>query len=616
MRRALVPLIALVVVLATAQAASANEWCVPPASGCANGNVPILQSALNLASSNAGPDSIRLGAATYTPASGGFTYDDGGSSTNSVAISGVSSDATTLTRSTLGAILTITSGGGALNSLTDLGFHITQSSSAGLQGGRADATRVAVAGDPSITDSTGLTLASGAMRSVHVSMPVSGSNQGVFVSGATPGDGVFDSTVSADIAVNVSLGMVQRSDVTGGRIGVTTMSGRVDDVIVHVSGTGADRVGMDARNASTANGSAVARHLTILGASSGAGSIGIRVYGDTAFTDQTESLDVRSTIVRGVEHSYQRTGTTSPHVGTADLTMHYTDYDPATRLDSAPGTKPDPADPTNPNTDPLFVDLAHFDYRLSGTSPLIDAGDPAALAADESTTDLAGRPRVVNGRTDVGALEYQRQAPVITSATATPIATPPGNPFSFSGAATDADGDPLTYSWKFDDGGSAAGASVKHAFAKEGFHAGTLTVSDPAGLKATAAVPVGVLPDPRKVLSALSLVPKTFKKHTSLRFSLRQPANVVFTVDRLATGRKVNGKCRATTKKNRKHRKCVLHLPLAGSFAHSGVAGKNKSGWDGRIGGKKLKPGSYQLIGKVGSGSVASVRRANFTVKR
>src|SRR3954464_10613217 len=157
MRRALVPLIVSLVVLANASAAAAKEWCIAPASGCADGNVATFQSALDLAKSNAGPDQIRLGAAMYD---GPFTYDDNGSSTNSVTIPGAGSTATTLTRSSLGAIFTITSSGGALNSLTDIGFHITQSSSAGLQGGRADTTRVAVAGDPAITNSVGLTLAS------------------------------------------------------------------------------------------------------------------------------------------------------------------------------------------------------------------------------------------------------------------------------------------------------------------------------------------------------------------------------------------------------------------------------------------------------------------------
>jgi PKD domain len=621
MRRALVPLITLMVLLASASAAGAKEWCVPPASGCADGNVGTFQSALNLAGSNAGPDSIRLGATTYTPASGGFTYDDGGSSTNSVAISGVSSDTTTLTRSSLGAILTITSGGGALNSLTDLGFHITQGSSTGLQGGRADATRVAVAGDPSITNSTGMALASGALRSVHVAMPVSGSNQGVFVTGGLATDGVFDSTISADIAVDVPLAVVQRCDITGGHIGVLTMSGRADDVVVHVAGSGSDRSGLVAANNSISSGSAVARHLTILGLDSSPGSIGIRVSADAGFTSQTESLDVRSTIVRGVEHSYRRAGITSPHTGTATLTMQYTDYDAATRDDSGPGTGPNPSDPTNPNTDPAFVDASHFDYRLSGASPLIDAGDPAALAAAEPNSDLAGRPRVVNGRTDVGAFEYQRQAPVITSATSTPDVTPSGNPFTFFAAATDADGDPITYAWSFDDGGTAAGASVQHAFSAEGLHVGTVTVSDPAGRTASAGVAVGVLPDPRTVLKALSVSPSKFragtgrKKGTTVRFTLKKSVTVTFTVDRSLAGRKVGGKCRPPTSKNRKAHRCTRHVPV-GSFTRNGALGKNKFHFTGRLAGKALKPGGYRLVGIVGSGPDASVKRASFTVKR
>jgi hypothetical protein len=60
----------------------------------------------------------------------------------------------------------------------------------------------------------------------------------------------------------------------------------------------------------------------------------------------------------------------------------------------------------------------------------------------------------------------------------------------------------------------------------------------------------------------------------------------------------------------------VLRVRIAGEFNRAGVLGKNRSNWAGRIGGRKLKPGNYQLIGTVGGGSVASVRRANFTVKR
>jgi hypothetical protein len=589
-------LIALVVSLAAAPGAAAKEWCVPPASGCADGNVGTLQSALDLAKSNAGSDQIRLGAATYD---GPFTYNDNGSSTNSIAITGAGSTATTLTRSSLGAILTITSSGGALNSLTDMGFHITQSSSAGLQGGRADTARVTVAGDPAITNSVGLTLASGAIRSVNVSMPVSGANQGVFMGGGTAGDGVFDSTISGDNAVNVPLAVVQSCDVTGGHFGVGTMSGRIDDVLVHVSGTGPDRAGLDATNNSIVDGSAIARHLTIVGASTGPGSIGIRVFGDSAFTGHTESLDVRNTIVRGVEHSYRRATHTTAPAGTANLTMHYVDYDPGTRDDSGLGSGPDPSDATNPNTDPVFVDPAHGDFRLAASSPLIDTGDPAALAAGEPGTDLAGLPRVVNGRTDIGAHEYQRRPPFIVAATANRLDAQTGVPFRFGVLAGDSDGDALSYGWTFDDGASATGAIADHAFAKAGKHVATITVTDSVGLTASAQVTVDVLPDPRTILAGLSLSPKTFrpgsgkKKGTTVRFTLKLPAKVTFRVVRTPGSHKVKG-----------------------SFARTGVRGKNKFRFAGKMRGKALKPGNYRLVGTVGSGPKASVRRAAFTVKR
>jgi PKD domain len=595
-KRALVPLIVSMVVLANASAAAAKEWCIAPASGCADGNVATFQSALDLAKSNAGPDQIRLGAAMYD---GPFTYDDNSSSTNSVAITGASSTATTLTRSSLGAIFTITSSGGALNSLTDMGFHITQSSSAGLQGGRVDTTRVAVAGDPAITNSVGLTLASGAVRSVNVSMPVSGSNQGVFVGGGTAGDGVFDSTISGDNAVNVPLAVVQRCDVTGGHFGVATMSGRIDDVLVHVSGTGPDRAGLDATNNSIADGSAIARHLTILGANTGPGSIGIRVFGDSSFTGHTESLDVRNTIVRGVEHSYRRATHTTAPAGTANLTMHYTDYDPGTRDDSGLGSGPDPSDATNPNTDPAFVDPAHGDFRLAASSPLIDKGDPAPLAAGEPSTDFGGLPRVVNGRTDIGAHEYQRRPPFIVAVTADRLAAEPNVPFRFGVLAGDYDGDAVSYRWAFDDGASATGSVAEHAFATTGMHVATATVTDSTGLTASAQVTVGVFQDPRKILAALSLSPKKFragsgkKKGTTVRFTLALPAKVSFRVVRMPGSRRVKG-----------------------SFTRKGVAGKNKFRFAGRIGGKKLKPGSYRLIGTVGKGKTASIRRAAFAIER
>ena len=612
MRRALVPLIALVVLLAVAPAAGAKQWCVPPATGCTDGSAGTLQSALDLAKNNPGPDEIKLGVGTYTSSSG-FTYDDNGSATNSVAIEGVNARATTLTRSSIGTILTITGVGATHTSVSRLRVHLTKGTSIGVSAGYANVVGVVVAGDASILNSTGLLLVSGAVRSVTVSMPVSGSNQGISSLSA----GVFDSRVAGDTGVATTQGVLQRSNVTGGRAGVMTSSGTLDDVILHVGGSAVERVGLEAYNGPATSGSAVARHVTILG-DGNPGSIGVRVRADAMFLPQTEALDLRSSIIRGAAHSYQRTGSTSPETGTANLTIHYTDYDPATRDESGPGSGANPSDPTNPNTDPLFVDSSHSDLRLAYNSPLIDKGDPAALAAFEPDTDFAGLPRVVNGRTDIGAYEYQLRPPVITSATATPSAAQVGTPFAFSAAATDPDADPVTFEWSFDDGATAPGASVQHAFANPGIHVATVKATDGAGLTATKTVAVGATVGPVAAVSTLKLAPVKFKakKGTNVTFTLNVAAPVKFTVDRRAAGRKVKGKCVKPAKKNSKAKKCTRHLALKGSFSRTGTAGANKFHWNARLKGKALKPGSYRLIATTGSGLTAKVRRASFQVKR
>jgi hypothetical protein len=64
-------------------------------------------------------------------------------------------------------------------------------------------------------------------------------------------------------------------------------------------------------------------------------------------------------------------------------------------------------------TDPVFIDPAAGDFRLSSGSPCIDYGDNAAIPSG-LTTDLDGRPRLVSvgmpsgaGIVDLGAYEFQ-----------------------------------------------------------------------------------------------------------------------------------------------------------------------------------------------------------------
>ena len=81
--------------------------------------------------------------------------------------------------------------------------------------------------------------------------------------------------------------------------------------------------------------------------------------------------------------------------------------------------------------------------------------------------------------------------PVIGSpANATPNPATVGAVVNFSAAATDADGDPLTFAWDFGDGGNASGSTATHAYAAAGTFSATVTVSDGKGGVAHSAVAV------------------------------------------------------------------------------------------------------------------------------
>ncbi|MEU0146122.1 PQQ-dependent sugar dehydrogenase [Streptomyces sp. NPDC006288] len=61
-----------------------------------------------------------------------------------------------------------------------------------------------------------------------------------------------------------------------------------------------------------------------------------------------------------------------------------------------------------------------------------------------------------------------------------------------SAGTTDPDGDPLTYAWKFGDGGTSTAADPAHTYTANGQYTAELTVSDGTGRTATASVTVTV----------------------------------------------------------------------------------------------------------------------------
>jgi hypothetical protein len=58
----------------------------------------------------------------------------------------------------------------------------------------------------------------------------------------------------------------------------------------------------------------------------------------------------------------------------------------------------------NIDADPYFVDANNGNYHLLPYSPCIDTGDPNYVS-EPNETDLDGKPRIINGRIDMGPYE-------------------------------------------------------------------------------------------------------------------------------------------------------------------------------------------------------------------
>jgi hypothetical protein len=70
------------------------------------------------------------------------------------------------------------------------------------------------------------------------------------------------------------------------------------------------------------------------------------------------------------------------------------------------GNAPGPG-PHGPTSDPLFHNASAGDFSLQPMSPAINAGDPGTSVTVVGAVDLAGNPRILGGRIDIGAYEAQ-----------------------------------------------------------------------------------------------------------------------------------------------------------------------------------------------------------------
>lgn len=431
-----------------------------------------LQTALDAASmqpaSADAPNVVDVGPGSYASGPSGFSY----ASSNPLRIIGAGANATVLT------------GAAGASDVLSLGDDDT-SKTVSISG---------VALTIQANNGTGLALNGGAADHITVTSPQP-SNTGVMLDGATLSSSVISdanfnaavetrgqaSELDDDTVNGNSFGVIagtptkiHRITAASGDFGVFALSAPVwvdDSLVKAVIGLDSDDGGLNALND------------TLIGVSGA--QAGVLSYADAS---NASDIEIRNSIIYAFPYSFE---TSSNSGSLAEINASVNNYDGLSYGSDISRSQ-------SIGSDPGFVDALGGDYHLAFNSSLIDASSIQSVVSDSSSTDLDGNPRVVvdgnaGAPVDLGAYEYQHRAPE-AQVKATPSSGAPGTVFSFDSAGSrDADdGDHLSYSWSFDDGASASGATASHAFSTPGPHTATLTVSDSSGLTSTATATVTV----------------------------------------------------------------------------------------------------------------------------
>jgi len=224
------------------------------------------------------------------------------------------------------------------------------------------------------------------------------------------------------------------------------------------------------------------------------------------------------------------------------------------------------------NTDPLLGPLADnggltSTHAITQASPAFNAGANAGCPA----TDQRGIPRPQFGICDIGAFEIL----------APPPPAPPAGTAAIPGSPADLE-PPL-----------ARGLRVV-----------------PSSVRAAASG--------ESVTAAQRKKRRPKKTGARVSYTLSEPAEVTFTVERSQPGRRVKRKCVAAKRKHRRRPACRRVVAVRGSFSHRGAEGTNAFRFTGRVGGRRLRPGRYELIGVPvdAVGNRGTAVRAKFRIVR
>jgi hypothetical protein len=400
--------------LALPALAHAATYCVN-APGCSGTQETTLQAALTAAQgTTTEADTVQVGD-PGPPTSSGYTYADGGLPANQVAIVGAGPGTTVLTRTTSGAVLQVIGPGSTISGLT---VQMPAGSSDGITtSGSLDNVNITSLDDGSGSP-VGVDFLSGGTTEHWIggtmTLPAgSGSRLGILngmgaggtldledltIGAATQGvvGGNANTTIARRVSLAADIGFIAQGDQM-----------TLDDVAFRSLGAPgifavADTVGGN-------NGALNLNHVSAFG-DGGQNSIG--VIAESNNPNRSATVTMRNSIVRNFFFDYQQEadGTDT----TANINVSYSDFSTVhgTVNNISGGTGGVTAGPGVVDDDPRFANPAAGDFSLLPGSPAIDTGDPAGLAAGDSTTDLLGAPRISGARQDMGAVEFQFPAPV------------------------------------------------------------------------------------------------------------------------------------------------------------------------------------------------------------
>jgi Ca2+-binding RTX toxin-like protein len=120
---------------------------------------------------------------------------------------------------------------------------------------------------------------------------------------------------------------------------------------------------------------------------------------------------------------------------------------------------------------------------------------------------------------------------------------------------------------------------------------------------------------PRRTSRTDLVAPTALRRSTTFRYRLSEPAQVTFRFSKRARGRRVRGRCRKPTARNRSRRRCTRYV-AAGSLVGNAVTGANATRFNGVVRRKVLSAGVYraQLTAEDAAGNRSKTARASFRV--